>query len=243
MKRPDLPLSLPALAAVFSAATLILILATMPLGLALAGRGPDAGLSAASASGTVWRGELRDAVFGGVRLGNVQMGVSPLSLLTARVRLGFRSEGVRGALRLGPGRIELLDIDGVLPLGALAPQAGLDARLGLTDFSLDLRRAACQRAGGEVSLDQIRLSGLELPGLVLTGAAACAGKDLMVPLRGQAEGVDVQADLRTTPAGAYEARLTLRTTRPEVEAALAAAGYRRTLDGYEAALTGRLALN
>ena len=53
----------------------------------------------------------------------------------------------------------------------------------------------------------------------------------------------MQADLRTTPAGAYEARLTLRTTRPEVEAALAAAGYRRTLDGYEAALTGRLALN
>jgi len=243
VKRPDLPLSLPALAALFSAACLILILATMPLGLVLAGRGPDAGLSAGSASGTVWRGQLRDAAFRGVRLGDVQMGVSPLSLLAARVRLGFRSERVQGALRLGPGRIELLEIDGALPLAALAPQAGLNARHGLTDFSLDLRRAACEQAGGEVSLDQIGLSGLDLPGLVLTGTAACAGKDLMVPLRGQAEGVDVQADVRTTPAGTYEARLTLRTTRPEVEAAWAAAGYRRTLDGYETALSGRLGVN
>jgi general secretion pathway protein N len=216
VKRPDLPLSLPALAALFSAACLILILATMPLGLVLAGRGPDAGLSAGSASGTVWRGQLRDAAFRGVRLGDVQMGVSPLSLLAARVRLGFRSERVQGALRLGPGRIELLEIDGALPLAALAPQAGLN---------------------------QIGLSGLDLPGLVLTGTAACAGKDLMVPLRGQAEGVDVQADVRTTPAGTYEARLTLRTTRPEVEAAWAAAGYRRTLDGYETALSGRLGVN
>ena len=243
MKRPDLPLSLPALAALFSAVSLIFILATMPLSLALAGRGPEAGLSAAAASGTVWRGRLTDAAFRGVRLGDAEVGVSPLSLLAARVRLGFSSELAHGALRLGPGRVELLDIEGVLPLAALAPQAGLSARVGLADLDLDLRRSECQRAGGQVSLDQISLAGLELPGLVLTGTAACAGKDLVVPLRGQAEGVDVQADLRTNPVGAYQVELTLRTTRPEVEAALAAAGYRRTLDGYETTLAGRLGLS
>lgn len=243
MRRPDLPLSLPALTALFSAASLVLILATMPLSLALSGRGPEAGLSAASASGTVWRGRLRDAAFGGLRLGDVEIGVSPLSLLAARVRLGFRSESLRGAARLSSGRLELLDIEGDLPLTAMAPQAGLSGRVGLRGFDLDLRRSECQRAGGEVRLDQINLAGLELPGLVLTGSAACAGKDLVVPLRGQAEGVDVQADLRTTPVGAYEVRLILRTTRPEVEAALVAAGYRRTLEGYEAALTGRLGLS
>jgi general secretion pathway protein N len=243
MRRPDLPLRAAALAALFSASALFLILATAPLSLALSGRGPDAGLSAASVSGTVWRGRLRDAALGGIRLGDVQMGVSPLSLLAARVRLGFRSDSVSGALRLGPGALELLDIDGVLPLAALAPQSGLSGRVGLQGFDLDLRRSACRRAGGEVRLDQIRLAGLELPGLVLTGTAACAGKDLVVPLRGQAEGVDVQADLRATPAGAYAVGLTLRTTRPEVEAALAASGYRRTLEGYATTLTGQLGLN
>lgn len=250
MRRPDLPLALsglpltlPALAALFSAVALVLILATAPLSLALAGRGPAAGLSAAAVTGTVWNGRLTDAAFRGLRLGDMRVGVAPLSLITGRVRLAFQGGVAQGTARLGPRRIELLDMDAVVPLAVLAPSAGLEGQLGLRGFDLDLRGGECQRAAGEVLLNQLRLAGIELAGLLLAGTPACSGADLLVPLRGQAEGVDVDVDLRISPAGAYQAQLILRTTRPEVEAALAAVGYRRTLEGYETTFAGQLGVS
>jgi general secretion pathway protein N len=243
MRRLNLPLSSATLVALFAALGMILILAAAPLSLALSGRGPAAGLSAASVSGTVWRGRLTDAAFSGVRLGDVKVGVSPLSLLAAQVRLGFEGDAARGAVSLGPRRLQLSDLQADLPLSALAPDAGLAAQVGLTDFDLELHSGACRRAGGEVALEQISLAGLELPGLRLAGTATCAEDDLVIPMQGQAEGVDVQADLRATPAGAYQVHLVLRTTRPEVEATLTAAGYRRTLVGFETTLAGRLGLS
>ncbi|MDO8900114.1 MAG: type II secretion system protein N [Phenylobacterium sp.] len=236
----ELRLSTPALFALFFAFALILVLATAPLSLVLAGRAAGAGLSAAAVSGTVWRGQLSDAAFQGVRLGDVSLRISPVSLLAARVRLLFDSDPARGAVRLGPRRIELLGVAADLPLVALAPGAGLGGRLELKDFDLELRANECRRAAGEVVLRQLSLAGLDLPGLSLAGTAACSGQDLIVPLRGQAEGVDVQADLRVSPAGVYRMQLILRTTRPEVEAALSAVGYQRTLRGYETTLAGRL---
>ncbi|MDP3490388.1 MAG: type II secretion system protein N [Phenylobacterium sp.] len=233
-------LTLPALGALFSALTLILVLATAPLSLALSGRGPAAGLSATMVTGTVWRGRLTDAALGGVRLGDVRIGVSPLSLAAARVRLGFRSEAAQGAVRLGARSVELMDVQAVLPLTALSPGAGLSGQVRLRGFNLEIRGAKCQEAGGEVVFDQLSLGGLELAGLTLAGTPTCSGWDVMVPLRGQADGVDVQANLRVSPTGAYEMQLDLRTTRPEVEAALSAAGYQRTLNGYETRLSGRL---
>lgn len=237
---PNLPLAAPALGAVFGLAALLVLLAMAPLSLVLGDRAAKAGLSAAQVSGTVWRGRLSDAAYQGLRLGEVRLGVSPLSLLAGRPRLGFQVEAANGAARVGGGGVELIDVDAVLPLGQLAPASGLAGTVTLADVSLDLRDGQCRRARGQVSLGDISLAGLSLPELVLAGAPTCAGASLALPLRGQAEGVDVQADLRIGADGGYQMDMVLRTTRPDVEAALGMAGYERTLNGYQRRLVGRL---
>ena len=237
---PNLPLVAPALGAVFGLATLLVLLAVAPLSLVLGDRAAAAGLSAAEVSGTVWRGRLSDAAYRGLRLGDVGLGVRPLSLLAGRPRLGFKGEAATGAARLGRGAVELIGVDAVLPLGQLAPASGLAGTVRMAGVLLDLRDGECRRADGQVALQDISLAGLHLPGLVLAGAPTCAGASLALPLRGQAEGVDVQADLLIGADGGYQMDMVLRTTRPEVGAALAAAGYERTLNGYQRRLVGRL---
>lgn len=236
-------MSLQALTALFCASAMILALTMAPLSLALGDRAKAAGLSASAATGAVWRGRLSDAAIGGVRLGEVRVGVSPLSLLAARVRLGFQGETVRGAVRWGPRQIRLIKVDADLPLAALLSGRDLGGRISLRDFDLDLRGGRCEGAEGAVALDQLSLRGLELPGLRLSGAPSCVGADLAVPLSGQADGVDVAADLRVSPGGVYRLDLTLRTTRPEVAMALGAAGAQATADGHQIQLTGRLGVS
>ncbi|MEH6677432.1 type II secretion system protein N [Phenylobacterium sp.] len=103
---PNLPLVAPALGAVFGLATLLVLLAVAPLSLVVGDRAAKAGLSATEVSGTVWRGRLADAAYRGLRLGEVRLGVSPLSLLAGRPRLGFKGEAAAGAARLGRGAVE-----------------------------------------------------------------------------------------------------------------------------------------
>ncbi|MDO8409584.1 MAG: type II secretion system protein N [Phenylobacterium sp.] len=237
---PSLPLAAPALGGVFGLAALVVVLAMAPLSLVLGDRAGAAGLSAAQVSGTVWRGRLSDAAYRGLRLGEVRLGLSPLSLLAARPRLTFAGEVATGAARLGRGAVELIDVDAALPLGQLAPASGLAGTVRMVGLSLDLRGGECRRAGGQVSLADISLAGLQLPGLVLAGDPACAGASLALPLRGQAEGVDVQADLLIGADGGYQMDMILRTSRPEVEAALGMAGYERTLNGHRRRWIGRL---
>jgi len=243
MRRWDGPITAQALGGVFVALTMILVLVMAPLSLVVAGRAEAAGLTAASVSGTVWRGRLGEAAFGGVRLGDVQIGVSPLALLAAKISLGFEGEALRGGLSLGPRRTRLRDVDADLPLASLAPDAGLIGRVRLRDFGVALRGGQCQEAEGAVALDQLSLVGLDLPGLSLNGSPACAGADLVIPLSGQAEGVDVAGDLRISPGGAYRMGLTVRTTRPEVDLALGAAGAQQTLGGRQMQVAGRLGVS
>ena len=96
---PNLPLVAPALGAVFGLATLLVLLAVAPLSLVLGDRAAAAGLSAAEVSGTVWRGRLSDAAYRGLRLGDVGLGVRPLSLLAGCPRLGFKGEAATGLAR------------------------------------------------------------------------------------------------------------------------------------------------
>lgn len=236
-------LSTQTLTALFCALVMILLLAMAPLSLALGARPQAAGLSAAAVTGTVWRGRMSDAAIGGVRLGDLQVGVSPLSLLLARVSLGFQGQTVRGELVLRPRHTRLIKVDADLPLTALLAGGGVNGRASLRDFDLDLLGGRCERAGGAVSLDQLSLGALELPGLMLSGAPSCGGEDLVIPMSGQADGVDVAADLRVSPQGVYRIDLILRTTRPEVGLALGAAGAQTTADGHLIQLTGRLGVS
>jgi len=228
------------LAGLFALVAILVLLASVPLRLVLGERAADLGLSAERVSGTVWAGTLTAASFQGLALGDVRVGLNPFALLIGRVRLGFSSAEARGALRLAPQGIAFEGVDLTASTGVVAPGLPLSGTAELADLDLDLIGGACRNAGGQVQLSDLALDGVPLPGLVLSGAPDCADGAVRLPLTGQAQGVDVQAELVARPSGAYQLTTTLRTTQPELDPLLTAAGYVRGLDGYSRTQTGRL---
>lgn len=237
------PLSSATLAGVFVAVMLLALLVLFPLTLALGGRAQAVGLSATETTGTVWRGRMIEARFGGAPLGDLTVGANPLALLIGQTRLGVRGQAIQAKLQLGGGGdVAVRDLSGRFPLVWLAPEAGIGGTLMLDDVNALFSAEGCGRAAGAAELTAVSLQGLDLPGLELRGAPACGPRgSLVLPLRGQAEGVDVEADLRVARAGGYELDLLVRTTRPEVDAALAAAGFERRLEGRGRRTVGQLA--
>ncbi len=228
------------LAGLFALVAVLVLLASVPLRLVLGERAAAAGLSAERVSGTVWSGALTAASFQRLALGDVRVGLNPLALLIGRVRLGFSSAKARGALRLTPQGVAFQGVDFTAPATVLAPGLPLAGVAELSDFDLDLIGGGCRSAGGQVRLSELALDGVPLPGLVLSGTPVCADEAVRLPLAGQAQGVDVQADLVARPSGTYQLTTTLRTTRPELDPLLTAAGYVRGLDGYSRTQTGSL---
>lgn len=228
------------LAGVFALVAVLVLLASVPLGLVLGARAAEAGLSAERVSGTIWAGKLQGASFRGLAVGDVNVGLNPLALLLGQVRLGFSSAEARGAMRLAPQGIAFRGIGLTASTAVVAPGLPLSGTAELSDFDLDLIGGACRGAGGMVRLSDLALDGVPLPGLVLSGTPVCAEGAVRLPLTGQAQGIDVQAELVARASGAYQLTATLRTTRPELDPLLTAAGYVRGLDGYSRTLTGRL---
>lgn len=218
---------------------LAMLILLAPLRLVLGWMGAeDAGLSARAAEGTIWSGQLRQAAFRGVFLGDAQVAVSPIQRgLRVRAAGEVRGEGLIGLERDG---LALSGVDAALPLRRISPAAPLGGELLLREMDLEMGRGGCRRAKGEVVLQQVQIGPLAPAGLRLAGRAACSGGRLVVPLAGQASGVVVEATLSVDGAGGYELVTRLRATDPAALAAAGLASFERGLDGFTRTDRGRL---
>ncbi|WP_309091691.1 type II secretion system protein N [Phenylobacterium sp.] len=218
---------------------LVMLVLLAPLRLVLGWMGAEgAGLSARRVEGTVWSGQLRQAAFRSVSLGDARVGVSPLRL-GFRVRARGEAQG-EGVLRLRQDGIALARVDASVPLRRIAPAAPMTGELVLRNFDLDIRRSGCRSARGEVALQQVQIGPTAPAGLRLVGRAACRDGRLVAPLTGQASGVVVDALLSLDAAGRYELVTRLRATDPTAVAAAGAANFERGLDGFTRTDRGRL---
>ena len=92
--------------ALFLAFFVAALIAFLPLRLALGWFGlAEQGMTAREVTGSIWAGELREARFGQVALGDLSAGVSPLPLLVGRARVDLDGSGVPPA-----GRLSLIHI-------------------------------------------------------------------------------------------------------------------------------------
>lgn len=234
------------LAQVFTIALALLLIGLAPLRLALDAMGAERrGLAAREASGTIWRGRLLGARFGGVELGDVRLGLDAAGLFLGGGRVWFRTQGpisAGGVLLLSGKRSGARSLDGTLPLGLVIPQAPVHGRLGLKDVDLEFRHGLCRSAGGRVSLDQLTLpgGGPLAPALVLSGAPTCRGGAAVIPLSGLADGVAIDVLIRLDGAGGYRLETVLRATNPRFAALAALRGFERTIDGFRRVDQGRL---
>jgi hypothetical protein len=121
----------------------------------------DPRLDPGFASGTVWSGRLDDVKWQGADLGDFDVAMSPLDLLTGKVRLSFSSEGsVReGGWISTPtgGRFE--NLKGLIQLDALAPSAPAGSFVSFLDGAADLGPSGCRSAAGRVLVDGLADAG------------------------------------------------------------------------------------
>ncbi len=229
--------------ALFLAFFVAALIAFLPLRLALGWFGlAEQGMTAREVTGSIWAGELREARFGQVALGDLSAGVSPLPLLVGRARVDLDGSGVppagrlSGAIGVSRHSFGFDHVTASLPVGNAfrpVPVTTLD----LDEVSVRFRGEICEEAEGRVRAAMAGdIGGLVMPAS-LNGTARCDGGALLLPLVSAAgnEG----STIRLWPDGRYRAELTLQPGDPAAAARLQAAGFVQTQSGMELAIEGR----
>jgi len=228
--------------ALFLALFVAALLAFLPLRLALGWLGlGEQGMTAREVTGSIWAGELREARFGQISLGDLSAGISPLQLLFGRARVDLSGSGGAAAPRLS-GAISVtrnsFGLDGVtatLPVGNAFRPVPV-TMLDLDDVSVGFRGDRCERAEGRVRATMAaEVGGVAVPA-ALTGTARCDGGALLLPLTSAA---GESSTIRLWPDGRFRAEMTLVPSDPAVAARMQAAGFVNTQAGMQLAIEGR----
>ncbi len=217
-------------------AAAIAAVAFLPLRLAVTRLAP--GLEADSIEGSIWNGRLRNARWEDVPLGDLDVGLSPRSLLRGKADLGFARLQPRLAGTIGGNRrVQRIDgLNGDLLLTVLpAPIPDVDLAFSNVSVVFDTV-AGCVSAEGSV---RAQLKGLPLIGDTppLSGSPRCDEAAMFVPLA--ADGGQAALDLWLWRDGRYRAGLRLDTGNRFVQLALIGAGFRPTSGGVTLLVEGR----
>ena len=189
----------------------------------------DAGLAARQVSGSLWSGQLADAAWRGVPLGDLAVGLAPLSLLSGAPRLGFEGPALTGtAMADGvTGLSGTVDASGHTPLPI--------GRVDLQNLSIRFAGRTCTAASGSVAVIATGPMATALGG-TLQGLVRCDAGALLLPLA-SATG---QVQLRIDGNGDWQALITLASVGETARPDLLAAGFAPTPQGLSRVLEGHL---
>jgi general secretion pathway protein N len=195
-------------AALFASLFALALLTFLPLRLVLGG----SGLAAREANGSAWAGSLKEARIGPAVLGDLDARVSPLALLTGRLRLSLARpsaapDRLAAALDLSRRRRSIESATGLVPVESVFGPLPV-VSFELTDLTIRFRDGECDRAEGIVRANLSGgVAGMDLPAS-LSGAARCDRGAVLVPF---ASGAGTERiDLRLFGDGRWEARATVR---------------------------------
>ncbi len=208
---------------------LFALIAVLPLR-AVAGmlRLNEMGVAARSLRGPVWWGGADELQIGGVRLGTVDVFLSPVQLLVGRARMDIRRQigqpdDIAGAVSLGWGTRGIDDVTGTLPLAAALAPLPVSSVM-LEDVSARFSGDTCVHAEGRVRARMMAvINGLSLAN-GLSGEARCDGDAVELPLVSQS-GME-RLVVRITAGGRLQATMHVRVNDPLISAGLAASGFR-----------------
>ena len=223
--------------ALFVASVLVALVLFAPLSVALSVAGVGNPLTARSATGTIWSGRLAEARIGGFDVGDAEVGLRPLSLLTGPPRISVRSAAGRADLVSSGPSAAIIDATAKLKIAGRFAPIPIDA-LELTDVSATFSNGRCARAQGRV---RATIAG-EVGGLSLaqgmSGSVRCGGDAALISLTSAS--TMERLLLRIDGAGAYRAELYVRSVDPVLATRLLAAGFIAAPGGFVQRATGKL---
>lgn len=230
-----------ALLLVFALALPVLLLATLPLRLALELAGPERlRLQARAATGSLWNGRLHDASLGGVALGDAAARLAPLPLLAGARAINVATPTLSGRLLLGR-RSGLDRVNGSLALPS-TPLPGTQMRLRGEDLQVLFSNDACHSAGGRLTVALERTDGTGLA--ALHGRPSCQGRTAVLPLAAvDATGplARMHATARLHPDGQWELEVRIPVLEdPAQRRAVETMGFQPGPGGWSRIDRGRL---
>ncbi|MGE4321992.1 MAG: type II secretion system protein N [Sphingobium sp.] len=200
----------------------------LPLRLALGLAGLERlGLSARDVRGDIWGGSIHDLMLGDMPMGSVNAALSPVQLLTGRIRIDVwrtlgQPDDMKGALIVGIGRVGVAGMTGTIPLGDNFAPLPVGS-IALDDVSAHFIGQRCSHAEGRVRAQMAE----QVPGLALaqglSGVATCDGDALLFPLVSQS-GMEKVA-VRIWRSGRYSAEMRVETADPALAQALGQVGF------------------
>jgi hypothetical protein len=220
-------MSNPRLALVFVVLLALSLLATLPLRLALAGTA----ITARSVSGSLWHGQMTAAAWRGFAIGDADLGLSPLALLTGVRRVGFTTPTLSGRVALAGPDVSLAALTGTAAPGRIAGVPVTNVRF--TEFGAVFNSGRCQSAGGSLSVD---IGGGLAGNGSFTGTPRCDGDRLLLPLQAES----ARLDLRVAGDGRYAATVSIDNVDAAARPGLLATGFQPTPTGLALSLQGQL---
>ncbi|MEO0882946.1 MAG: type II secretion system protein N [Pseudomonadota bacterium] len=215
------------------------LIATMPLGFVL-DRTPakQLGVDWAQVSGTVFSGQIFGMTAGAQQIGDMTLKLSPMALVSGRVRYRIAWNGVPGSgsadLAVGRDALAVSDLNAVIDI---EPLVGLDNEVRRIGGSASIRsgevqfaRNACVQASGQIATNVLARAAASYgqSGGELSGVLACDGPMLSIPLSGSSDDGDLfDAEFRIGLAEASSFATRVETSNPELSTLLTLRGFER----------------
>lgn len=214
-------------------------LSQIPLGFALRQMPVNSmGLDWTQTEGTVWNGRMSGVYLNGQPIGDVDLALRPMSLLTLRpeVEVQWGGAGGRGAgvVRLDGRAIEASDLrveQRVSALESLSPElraAGGIFRLSGGAFRIE--NAACETATGRLSADTLSLAAQQFGREFseLAGSLSCENGSFHIEMSGSSTSGDTIAiDADASLLGRSTIEVVANTNDDDIETLLANVGFSR----------------
>lgn len=218
----------------FVCAFLFALVATLPLRLALDWlQLGERGVAAREAQGSIWLGNLSEAQFGAVALGDLNAQLRTLPLFIGRARVDLERDGeadpFEGSATVWRHGFGVDDMNARLDLGGVLAPLPI-GQVDLGDVTAHFADGQCVSAEGVVRANVAGdIGGIALPG-GLSGNARCDRGALLLPLTSQS-GTEA-LNLRLFEDGRYEVELSVRPMDDATRDRLIASGFALGAGGY-----------
>lgn len=198
------------------------------------------GFTARQVAGTIWYGRTGSLHLRSQALGTFEVQLDPLALLIGHVSMRFQrmddAQGVlEGRLIAGLSR-GIKRASGRIATGQMFAPLPVEA-LELHEVTVLFRSGECVEAAGRVTpVLAATIPGVQVAGL--SGTMECDGERARVKMSSGRGSESVEFYVHSS--GRYRGWLNVRTTGPDISAALAVAGFRPSPDGMTLTVNGRL---